>query len=473
MKNREFGNKLLKTLFKNKEVISVNIVGSFFEKQSIEKIGDLDIVVVCKKISKKIFNSLSIQLLKINNLKLIKQKIIINSTFGPIKITKKNHLPIHLMIYDVKSHTEHVITSPFTCYDWERSNWNLGLKLKEIFPVKGLQFNDFIKARRNSKEYLKELQKKVISIRGYFFKRKNIYLKKRYISIDDRNRGEFAYHIVNFLIINLHKFLIGENIKISEREFVKLFLKITNNDKKLLNKYLFLKKQKKESAKFYSQNIILFGKIFINKYEKFIENYSKNLTNITFVRHQKTKLNKTNIFLGSRSDPDIIKANYKRDIKKKYDLIITSNLKRSISTSKYFHYKKKISTELLNEIDYGKAEGLSYKLLKKKYPQIIKKWSNGKDVKFPGGENTNDVKKRVIKFIKFLNKYKNKKNILIITHSFFLRVIIGLQLKFNLAEIHKLKIQHLKEYNFIKSKNRFLTNFNRNDIKDFYKQIYD
>ena len=67
MKNREFGNKLLKTLFKNKEVISVNIVGSFFEKQSIEKIGDLDIVVVCKKISKKIFNSLSIQLLKINN----------------------------------------------------------------------------------------------------------------------------------------------------------------------------------------------------------------------------------------------------------------------------------------------------------------------------------------------------------------------------------------------------------------------
>ena len=209
--------------------------------------------------------------------------------------------------------------------------------------------------------------------------------------------------------------------------FRSLFLKITNNDKKLLNKFLFLKKQKKESAKFYSQNIILIGKIFINKYEKFIENYSKNLTNITFVRHQKTKLNKTNIFLGSRSDPDIIKANYKRDIKKKYDLIITSNLKRSISTSKYFHYKKKISTELLNEIDYGKAEGLSYKLLKKKYNVCI----IGKDEKYSDNfinmgckyynvnivRRTTNIFKNYIVFIKFLFIITRIKSNIILSYS--------------------------------------------------------
>ena len=75
---------------------------------------------------------------------------IINSTFGPIKITKKNHLPIHLMIYDVKSHTEHVITSPFTCYDWERSNLYIGKPLRKIFSVSHLQLRDFYEARRFS-----------------------------------------------------------------------------------------------------------------------------------------------------------------------------------------------------------------------------------------------------------------------------------------------------------------------------------
>ena len=48
------------------------------------------------------------------------------------------------MIYDIKLHKEHVIKSPFTCYDWERSKIYRGDKLKKIFPVKNLQLNDFL-----------------------------------------------------------------------------------------------------------------------------------------------------------------------------------------------------------------------------------------------------------------------------------------------------------------------------------------
>ena len=39
------------------------------------------------------------------------------------------------MIYDIKGHQNHVNESPFTCYDWERSNDFVGLHLKQIFPV--------------------------------------------------------------------------------------------------------------------------------------------------------------------------------------------------------------------------------------------------------------------------------------------------------------------------------------------------
>ena len=54
----KIGNKILNKLIKNKEIISANIVGSYIEKKDLDKIGDIDVVVVCKKLSKKIIEKL-------------------------------------------------------------------------------------------------------------------------------------------------------------------------------------------------------------------------------------------------------------------------------------------------------------------------------------------------------------------------------------------------------------------------------
>ena len=48
---KNFGNKLIKQLYKEKEIISVTIVGSFTKNYNLNKIGDLDIVIICKKIT--------------------------------------------------------------------------------------------------------------------------------------------------------------------------------------------------------------------------------------------------------------------------------------------------------------------------------------------------------------------------------------------------------------------------------------
>ena len=149
------------------------------------------------------------------------------------------------MIYDIDSHIDHVTSSPFTCYDWERSKLYRGIPLKKIYPVNYLQLRDFFTVRRNSKEYLKDLSRNRISIRKYFFTKKRVRISKKYIKIDERNRGEFVYHIINFLIINLNKFLDGKNIKLSDKMFNKIFLKITNNNNSLLRKFKILKKIKK------------------------------------------------------------------------------------------------------------------------------------------------------------------------------------------------------------------------------------
>ena len=54
------------------------------------------------------------------------------------------------------------------------------------------------------------------------------------------------YHIINFLIINLYKFIKNKNIKISKNEFKRLFIEITKNNKDLYNQFLILESNKKK-----------------------------------------------------------------------------------------------------------------------------------------------------------------------------------------------------------------------------------
>ena len=466
------GQKILNNVFKNKNVISASIVGSYTESKNLDKIGDIDVVVICKKLSRKLIKNLIQNVYKINKDN-FKRKIIVNSFFGPLKISSKKLLPVHLMIYDVNSHKDHVTSSPFTCYDWERSKLYKGISLKQIFPVRNLQLSDFNNARRSSNEYLKDLTRNRISIREYDFKNKKVIIKKKFIKIDKRNRGEFVYHIISFLIINLNKFIQNKNIKIKDNKFDNFFLKITNNDRKLLKDFKNLKQKKEKKLLFYKPEILILAEKFIIKYNKFLKNLNKEYIEFNFIRHAKTNKNANKTFVGSGSDPDIIyKKKYDNNFEK-FDLIITSNLKRSKSTAKFFKTKKIIQNRLINEINYGLADGMNFNQIKKNYPNILNSWKKGIDIKYPKGENSRDVKRRVNQFLKYLKKINNKGKILVITHSFFLRVLLSVILNFDLKSIYKLQIDYLKKIKILKKKNFFYSDLDRKEIKRFYNQLHD
>ena len=55
-------------------------------------------------------------------------------------------------------------------------------------------------------------------------------------------------------------------------------------------------------------------------------------------------------------------------------------------------------SELLSEIDYGKAEGMLFDEFKENYSEIVRKWSEKEDPRFPEGENNYDVSLRVENF---------------------------------------------------------------------------
>ena len=63
---------------------------------------------------------------------------------------------------------------------------------------------------------------------------------------------------------------------------------------------------------------------------------------------------------------------------------------------------------------------MSFSNFKTKYPKIIKSWNNKIDIKFPKGENTNDVRKRALSFLSILKRFKEgKKNFNNFTWFFF------------------------------------------------------
>mgnify|MGYP001357541986 CR=1 FL=1 len=377
------------------------------------------------------------------------------------------------MIYDLKSHVEHTINSPFTCYDWERSKIFVGKSLKELSPVYNLQLRDFSEARRNVKEYLNDLSKNRISYREYDFKNKEVKLVKKYFKIDNLNSRDFIFHIIKFLLINFIKYQKQTNKIIHKHIIEKKFLEIVKS-RLDLQKFIKLRQYKKQKK---NLSIIEPKKLalkFIKKFENHIKDQNKT-NKVFFSRHKKTKLNK-NIFLGQKLNPNIIDNKTNNEFKNLYfNKCYSSPSTRCLQTAQIVCEKKKITLDQnLKEINYGDAEGLTYKELKAQFSQIIKKWNEGKDPKFPNGESLSDANKRLNNFIKkTLNPNKSKKvmNFLIFTHNVILRCLIGNIYKIKKSNWYKINIDYFNLLEFELRKNCILSNIDRKKYYSLFKNF--
>ena len=449
-------NYLLKTLINKEGVISVTLVGSFWEKKNLNNFSDIDIIIILDKFNKQNYDKCISSLIKINLKKfnLGKLKIKINPTFGPLKFDDDNFIVFHTMIYSKKSHINHVIKSPFTCYDWERSNNFKGLSLKEIFPVGKIQLVDFFNSRRGALNYLNNLKNNFISYQKYEFKKSNFILRNKLFKINRR-----------------HKFENQENKIPNKKQLFLLIKKIFKKSYKYYHdSYILLEECKKNKTKNIKINIMKFTKKFINNFISFLSKY-KEYDEVIFLRHAKTNLNDGS-FLGIGRNPSIInKSKIKTKLKtlsrKRVKILYTSELKRAYETANMIRNKYFFSTDLI-EKNYGKAEGLNYYALKNLYPSIIKKWNNNKDQRFPLGENDDDVLKRVKKFKKNflikLNKSKKKGISIIVTHNALLRCLIGDDFKTPQYMWYKINIEHITPLNYILRKNKIIPNIDRNVI---------
>ena len=467
-----------KTIFTNltsiSNVLSVTFVGSFVDHKDLSGISDIDTIVICDHLTEDVFNSCieAVDSINLSDHGLQEYILKINSSFGPLKFDEPNLAVIHLMVYDLQSHRQHVILSPFTCLDWERSESVVGMRLQQIFQVGRLQPRDFVEARRGVGNYLDDLKKGVISIRDYEFSRDSVSEVNRMHPLDDRHKGEYAYHIVRNLVQNGLKLMYGEN-KFYSLEKLEQGLEILMEGEASvhLNKFKELSKLKKERSTVYPEWTLSWVSTFIKDFQESFISRWENAQKISFMRHAQTALN-DGTFLGQGRDPGILNKGIPAFQENNIKTVYSSPAKRCVETAKLIFPQVTITKDnRLKEINYASAEGMTFETLKIQHPKIIDEWSKGKDPNFPdGGENTSGVLSRLNNFLGEISGKIDGATV-VMTHNVVLRCLIGEAHDIPQQNWHLLSIPHAEPLEFKIMAGRLISNIPRSQLGNIFTAL--
>ncbi|WP_319371078.1 alpha-ribazole phosphatase [uncultured Ilyobacter sp.] len=144
---------------------------------------------------------------------------------------------------------------------------------------------------------------------------------------------------------------------------------------------------------------------------------------VILVRHGESEMNRDGLFFGWL-DPKLTAKGIEQAHKAKsiiesfeYDEIYSSDLSRARETADIVNYQGlpvNISQEL-RELNFGIFEGLTYGEIKEKYPNEVNLWKDKwQEYNYENGENVTQLQKRVVEFLKNLDK--EKKDIVVVTH---------------------------------------------------------
>lgn len=167
------------------------------------------------------------------------------------------------------------------------------------------------------------------------------------------------------------------------------------------------------------------------------------MSRLLLVRHGDTELGSTLRYWG-QSDVKLSAVGLKqaerlrdRLATERIDAIYTSNLRRASASAEIIaaaHQLDIVGCYELNEVDFGKIEGLTFDEVSRLYPEVSQTWvSRSLSLEFPDGENFDKFNNRVSKFLSRLEKHTSDETILITAHAGPLRLLVchllGLELR--------------------------------------------
>ena len=157
-------------------------------------------------------------------------------------------------------------------------------------------------------------------------------------------------------------------------------------------------------------------------------------TKLSVFRHGGTQGNIDGRFIGCK-DEDLnevgikqvqIAINNLKEKGEKFDLIITSPLKRAKNSAQIIAKEMGIpiiENTLLRERNFGELDGLTWEDFSQKFPDIAAQNTPTFQDCLPSGESIADVEARVKDFLQEISKEYQNKNILVMTHAGIIRIL--------------------------------------------------
>lgn len=162
-------------------------------------------------------------------------------------------------------------------------------------------------------------------------------------------------------------------------------------------------------------------------------------TRLILIRHCETDWNLQRKYCGfqdailndrGKAQAVLLRERLKKELIYK---VYSSNRRRAIQTAKIIF--KRADIEIfsdLKEIHFGIFEGLTYKEIMKRYPEIYKRWLKTPfDVNIPEGESLLHFKKRILKVIRKIASFNCNKTVAIVSHGGVIGILIMHILKSN------------------------------------------
>ncbi|MEK6927418.1 MAG: nucleotidyltransferase domain-containing protein [Nanoarchaeota archaeon] len=205
-------NCIKNKLSKNKEIVSLTLVGSFANPdKKLEKFNDIDLVIILDKVTKE-------KLSKIENIaKEIKEKFEDNKTgithtfkIGPIKVKskKKTTVMLHFLVYDPDKYVKY--ESTLTRHSFQFHNPLIGKPLKTISEIKRITKTDIF----NEIDGIPAKKKIVNKIIEYLEPSERAYILNNYHPSESEYSEQIIYSVLRLAndILNLE----GNVLKINK-----------------------------------------------------------------------------------------------------------------------------------------------------------------------------------------------------------------------------------------------------------------